>query len=161
MTLADGLLSLAKELAADVESSEPKNRRAISTAYYALFHLLVGEACREIASQNLRLQERLSRHFVHKTMRVVCESIATGRNPHKFHDGLLPVPAPQDLVIVSRNFSQLQEAREKADYDIGFFHDHITAQLHVEEAVIAFKAWQSIRDQQYARVFLLALLFSR
>ena len=55
-------------------------------------------------------------------------------------------------------FIQLQQARHTADYDIGFVHDRITARLHLGEAEAAAAAWRRVRDQNYAQVFLVALL---
>src|ERR1700694_494605 len=77
MPLHQDLLNLAKELvnrnpAAPVEADL---RRGVSTAYYALFHLLVHEATnRLVAVADLR--GRVARSFDHRVMRQVCQDYA-------------------------------------------------------------------------------------
>ncbi len=68
MSLADDLLEQSFELAAREAGAPdvPKQasmRRAVSTAYYALFHLLVGEAVNNWAVQ--RHRDILARLFDH------------------------------------------------------------------------------------------------
>jgi hypothetical protein len=69
---------------ARLDARRPKQanlRRAISTAYYALFHLLVDEACRsQIGSLHEQAPFRhvLGRAFVHGVMNEACKSFAGG-----------------------------------------------------------------------------------
>src|SRR5216684_8102629 len=69
MPFADDLLELAKDLA----NLHPKNphqaslRRAVSTAYYALFHLLISEATSNWSRPELRAI--LARVFDHGPMK--------------------------------------------------------------------------------------------
>jgi hypothetical protein len=74
MPLPQDLLTLARELvdrnpAAPVEADL---RRGVSTAYYALFHLLVREATNRLV-QVAALRPRVARAFDHKTMMTVCQ----------------------------------------------------------------------------------------
>ena len=60
MAFADDLLDLSKQLA-NLEPENPRQaslRRAVSTAYYALFHLLISEATRNWK----RAEHRSARH---------------------------------------------------------------------------------------------------
>ena len=73
MAFADDLLTLAEHLTAPA-ATDPEQawlRRSISTAYYALFHLLIGEAAqRWTGSPAARLGlERAFRHDPVKTVR--------------------------------------------------------------------------------------------
>lgn len=95
-----------------------KLRRAVSTAYYALFHSI----CRQTADHLLpsgstddRL--RVARSFGHRDIKMVCEWIA-GRA--KTNDTLEPlVKRLMNTVIsdVAMAFIDLQESRHDADYN--------------------------------------------
>jgi hypothetical protein len=73
------LLDQAVSLAT-LDATKPKQanlRRAISSTYYALFHLLVGEACRiQIGTQHSQAPFRqvLGRAFLHGVMKEACKS---------------------------------------------------------------------------------------
>src|SRR5579863_4384971 len=73
MAFADDLLEQAYHLA-NLEGGEPKQaslRRAVSTAYYALFHLLIDEA---VGNWGVTRQRGiLARVFDHREMKKVCE----------------------------------------------------------------------------------------
>ena len=73
MAFADDLLEQAYHLA-NKERDSPTQaslRRAVSTAYYALFHLLIDEAVRQWAVE--RQRSALGRAFEYKAMKNVCE----------------------------------------------------------------------------------------
>jgi hypothetical protein len=73
MSFADDLLEQAYHLA-NRERENPKQaslRRAVTTAYYALFHLLIEEA---VSNWSIARQRSiLARTFDHGKMRSVCE----------------------------------------------------------------------------------------
>lgn len=74
MRLPDGLLEQAQHLVRR-EPKRPKQaslRRAISTAYYALFHLLISEAVLNWKRAEDRVE--LARMFEHTHMRSICAS---------------------------------------------------------------------------------------
>src|SRR5437016_3942444 len=112
MALHDELLSLAKELvnrnagapiAADL-------RRGISTAYYAVFHLLIHEATTRLISV-ATLRGRVGRAFDHHVMRRVCQTYAdltpdpTGQ---LLLDGQI---IPPETKNIATEFVALQQAR--------------------------------------------------
>jgi hypothetical protein len=113
---ADELLNLARGIAS-LNGNNPRQanvRRAVSTAYYALFHFIVGEATANWSQPEFR--PLLGRVFEHGKIRQACDQV-TG--------GLLEVPAfenrstPEDhLKAVARRFIQAQELRETADYEV-------------------------------------------
>jgi hypothetical protein len=73
MSFADDLLKQAYHLARK-ERKNPKQaslRRAVSTAYYALFHLLIDEAVGNWSVA--RQRSLLARTFDHGPMRRVCD----------------------------------------------------------------------------------------
>ena len=77
MPLHNDLLSIAREMVDRNPAGpiEAELRRAVSTAYYALFHLFIheGTACL-VAKPSLR--PRVSRTFEHKWMKIVCQEYA-------------------------------------------------------------------------------------
>lgn len=79
----EDLLEQAVRLA-ELDATRPKQanlRRAISSTYYALFHLLVDEACRvQVGAQHNQAPFRrvLGRAFVHTVMKEACKSFGGG-----------------------------------------------------------------------------------
>src|SRR5438132_9883570 len=73
MAFADDLLGLAQHLASlyPAHPHQASLRRAVSTAYYALFHLLVSEATLNWARVELR--PALGRLFDHGPMKAAAE----------------------------------------------------------------------------------------
>jgi hypothetical protein len=84
MALPKDLLDQAERLLSQ-EPKRPKQarlRRAISTAYYALFHLLVSEATKRMAPRSPKyLDLQMQRAFDHVAMKDVCSSFAGGALP--------------------------------------------------------------------------------
>jgi hypothetical protein len=77
MPLPDELLDTARRLL-DLDGIEPRQatiRRSVSTAYYALFHLLISEALENWSRPEFR--PILGRIFEHGTMRSVSERMAS------------------------------------------------------------------------------------
>jgi hypothetical protein len=77
--VAEDLLALAGRLASPAlgEPEQAANRRAVSTAYYALFHLLVQEAVQAWpGSPSARYA--LERRFEHRSMKAVSLAVAKG-----------------------------------------------------------------------------------
>jgi len=64
------------------------------------------------------------------------------------------------LRTVAGIFSQLQQARHRADYDINFTTLRSIALARIGEAEAAFAAWKTIKNTQEATVFLAALAFA-
>jgi len=72
------LLAVARLLAADAQPSEAQLRRAVSTAYYALFHKVLQAAAGRFMGLNKETSAGYSliyRGFDHRNMRTVCEAL--------------------------------------------------------------------------------------
>ena len=111
MSFAEDLLEQAYHLS-NKDGSTPKQaslRRAVSTAYYALFHLLIDEAVGKWGVEHQR--GTLARTFEHGSMSKVCEEFVKGFYIAKEPPDLLP------LKNVAQTFSDLQQQRHIADYD--------------------------------------------
>jgi hypothetical protein len=86
-------------------------RRAISTAYYALFHFLIEDACANWTRPEQRA--RLARMFEHRRMAEASRS--------RVKDYKNAVGSAEFLLFsVASAFSQLQELRHYADYDLSY-----------------------------------------
>lgn len=165
MSLPDDLLAQARDLASK-ELKKPKQasvRRAISTAYYALFHLLIDDASRFVvaASSKWRLGLRLqvSRAFEHGHMKDASRAFVSSSSPVK-NAWLARVKSsvPVELRDVADTFVQLQQERHEADYNVERRFERADAHAAVTRAENAFKKWRSIRKSEAAEAFMLALL---
>lgn len=158
MSLSSELLQVPKDL---WQGSTPGHwRRAVSTAYYAVFHLLLEEAAATFGLDGT-LATAVQRSFDHKQMSKVSKQFSFPHNSE-----ILPnvgkVRLPSDLVQFALGFNELQGARIEADYDPASVKISQTwAQNFVEEAELAFACWNKVRDDKYAKLYLLLLLASK
>ncbi len=165
MSLANDLLSQARTLAIN-EPRRPKQaslRRAVSAAYYAIFHLLVEDAARQLATANpAGLREKIRRAFAHTEMKKVCRDFARTKNhvPPDNLKTLLSTRLSPELISVAGAFVDLQEARHRADYDLSVDLTRAEALSHVQKAEAALSAWRTQRETSDAKVFLTALLLN-
>jgi uncharacterized protein (UPF0332 family) len=119
---SEALLSVADTLARLDDHTTVARRRAVSSAYYALFHGLIADAVdRTIGDDPARDDDRytVSRWYNHGEMRTVSQWVIRLARDESVPNGvavLLGNP-PADLVELARAFIQLQEARHEADYD--------------------------------------------
>src|SRR5207302_5539888 len=114
MPYHDDLLQQALDLAHKNSASPTQAdlRRAVSAAYYALFHLLISETVAHWRLDSSR--DALARLFEHRVMVKASDRIGdsklfpfTGEDP----------AVVQKLSDVAKAFSQLQGKRHIADYD--------------------------------------------
>jgi hypothetical protein len=118
MSLHHDLLEQAKHLATR-DRGRPRQaslRRAISTAYYALFHLLVDEATRMVASDQ-GLRPFVSRTFDHGEMKQASQAFEAAGLPRDVA-AIAGAIVPADLRFVVGAFLELQLERHEADYKI-------------------------------------------
>ena len=74
-------------------------RRAVSAAYYALFHLLVDDAvCRMVSVRRYELRDCLRRAFAHANMRMVAQQFAGTSVSQRLRPGLQGQSVQPDLV---------------------------------------------------------------
>jgi len=144
------------------EPRRPKQaslRRAVSTAYYALFHLLLAEATRVLVSGSslAPLRPVVARTFGHRPMNDACRSFAASNLPAPL-GAIVPMPLPAELIETAQAFLDLQEARHQADYDLADRYLREETLAVVGQAERAFTAWQHVRATRQAKVFLVALL---
>lgn len=162
MRYADHLLEQARHLA-NRERKRPRQaslRRAVSTAYYALFHLLISEAT--LNWKRVDQRTLLARFFEHGKMRAASERQRGECN--RFINST-PPPAPgrelecmQHLHLVADTFIEAQQQRHAADYDNARPWDREEARTLISQVESAFESWRAIRDEPAAHAYLISLL---
>jgi uncharacterized protein (UPF0332 family) len=152
VSFPEELLDLAYDL--QRRGPEPNQailRRAVSTAYYALFHLLIEAAVTNWVPE--RHRNVLARTFEHPRMKAACVGLT---NRAKSGEML-----PAELSVVARAFINLQEQRHRADYDNSTQWSSSGALEVLAEATEAFQTWKKIRDSEAAQDFLLLLFMPK
>jgi hypothetical protein len=159
------LLSVARSLAENVQprDEQARLRRAVGSAYYALFHLLVEEASSRISgdeTDNGLVRSRVGRAFAHGEM--VRASLAFSRGDRSVQNILddidLESAIPDDLRLVTDTFIELQRERHRADYDRSTGFDRALVLLLLDDSHRAFSAWSRVRTHPAARLYLVLLL---
>ena len=174
MSLHDELLATARR--AVVGTAPPPTdadiRRAVSTAYYALFHRLIVAAVGHLLPAHTADQRSvLARAFEHRTVKSDCARVVEAfRKP-----GAAPLlervlgttasaaPVPPELVRVAGAFASLYQRRQEADYDRNPVHNPITlagARTAVGQVDSAFADWVALEaaNPPVAQAFLVLLL---
>jgi hypothetical protein len=147
---------------ADHEPRRPKQaslRRAISAAYYAVFHLLTSEAAARLVKGAARrpLRDALRRAYNHGEMRLACADFCTSTGG-QFSAIVGSAGVPADLQVVAQAFRDLQQARHEADYDVSRTFTRGEALDVVALAEQAFSAWRTARATAASDAFLTVML---
>lgn len=163
MSLQDDLLVQARHLATCDRRGRPKQanlRRAVSAAYYALFHLLVSDASGRLVRGADRLQLRycLERAFSHANMKDVAQSFSNERVSPKLSPGLNNSSIQTELMRVAEAFVDLQQARHEADYNTARNLTKDETIDYIIQAQQAFDDWEKVRKSLQADVFLVGCL---
>lgn len=157
------LLALAKRLAL-LEPRRPKQvnlRRAVSTAYYGLFHYLVDQSCRRVmGGQHPQVPYRrvLARSFSHADMKSACKSFAGGTLKKGAAEGLpRGFSIPKEIQQIATTFVDLQERRHVADYDFTETFTRSEALAAVREIRIAIRRFHKLANSNEKKFFLACL----
>ena len=100
----------------------------------------------------------MSRAFIHSEMNKASKSFAGGNLPQRFNTVSGGQAVPANLRGVAQAFVDLQQARHEADYNLARSFSRADAQAFVDQADQAFNDWQAIRNDDYARLYLVCLL---
>jgi uncharacterized protein (UPF0332 family) len=164
MSLAEELLAQSRFLAS-LDPISPKQanlRRAVSAAYYAVFHLFSAEVAAQISPVvPSGLRERTQRALTHGSMYKAAESFSlAGTRPRNLPADInLPYPVSAELISIAKGFKQLQEERHAADYDVSQIFDRLKVLALVETAENIFVNWRKEKTTANAPVFLSSLMF--
>jgi uncharacterized protein (UPF0332 family) len=133
-------------------------RRAVSAAYYALFHHITDSAAALIAPNvPSEANRRVQRWFEHAEMKKVCGYFVKAKLDQPLLN-LIGDTASSDLQNVASSFIQLQEARHGADYDLSYSLTTKEARHLILLAVGAMASWDHIANSAEANIFILSLL---
>ncbi|HET6573868.1 MAG TPA: hypothetical protein VFG68_09720 [Fimbriiglobus sp.] len=132
-------------------------RRAVSAAYYALFHLLIRDGTRRVTADD-GLRSSVARVYSHGEMRAASVALVQNTLPRAIRS--LVSSVPDDLHSVAQALIDLQEDRHRADYDLrpagGFTRE--MARVRIRQTRDAFVAWERVRTDPAAEVYLIAML---
>ena len=164
MSLAEELLAQSRFLA-NLDPHNPTQanlRRAVSSAYYAVFHLFSAEVAAQISPVGPSgLRVRTQRALTHNTMYKAAESFSqAGVRPRNLAtDITMSGPISAELTDIAKGFKQLQDERHAADYDVSRSFDRIEALALVQTAEDIFSDWDTEKISGNAPVFLASLMF--
>jgi len=137
-------------------------RRAVSAAYYSMFHLLVDQACRVILGarhEQSSYRNVLGRAFSHSTMKSACASFAGGTLKASVAKGL---PTSFAAPVAISNFAELfvvaQLSRHTADYDLGETYSRSDVLKLIEEIERATADFLALPSSDERSFFLACLL---
>ena len=161
MSLHSDLLFQAKQLVVK-EPTRPKQaslRRAVSAAYYAIFHLLIFESSKSLVTGD-GLRKLVGRAFAHGDMKNASKPFASGSLPARLQVVIAP-PVPAQIQVVAKAFIALQQARHEADYNTAKSFSKSEAQALVDQADQAFDDWKAVRKTDYAKLYLVSLFVGK
>jgi uncharacterized protein (UPF0332 family) len=157
--LAQDLLQQADHLAAyeGANHTQVALRRAVSTAYYALFHLLIADAATRWQGSPAA-NTGLERGFQHGPMKDISKRFG---NPSwkDWHGNSRSIPSA--LQQVAHAFVELQDERHTANYNSYEQWSLAEVQATLNTAHAAFRNWQSIRSDAVAGDYLLMMLLQK
>lgn len=159
------LLWLAQSLVpADAGRGRPKTvslRRAVSTAYYALFHELIDGATAELCGRAPSAREqrdRMARWFAHLDIASLAGALVAVPKPTAAQKAIqaIAVPTHVDLLRVADAFLTLQAARHDADYNHAYDIKRLEARLLIDTARDAIERLRRLAaaDDESYRQFL-------
>lgn len=155
MSLSGDLLEQAFHLARR-DPRRPKQaslRRAVSAAYYALFHFLIEESKSNWRGQKAR--KLLARAYEHGLMR-----IASSRVMNQAFPGQDPQIVAK-LKFVALTFVLSQDQRHNADYNTETSWSRAQALEIASSVEKAFQEWEAIRKDPIVEEYLLTLLIKQ
>jgi hypothetical protein len=152
-TAFDEFLAVASELceAAERQSEESAAeafyRRAISTAYYALFHRLTNDVAGVVVGHlPPHRQTVFKRSIPHGTFKGLRKDLAEQSSEAK-HAGLHDRQSVlSELMRLCADLLQLQDFRETADYAPHIDDPRTTADQSLRSASVALEAWEAMSD---------------
>lgn len=136
-------------------------RRAVATAYYALFHQLVQDAMGAMlggSAATRPLRQALGRGCAHATMARACRSFEAAALPAPLAAARAGAPVHADVQAVARTFLRLQQQRHLADYDLNAAFDRTEVLRVLALADTAMATWRRVRRSADGRFFLACLV---
>ena len=164
MAYHDQLLEQARHLATRDVKGRPRQdhlRRAVSTAYYALFHFLVDQSCRMLVGGGGDLEamrRTIGRAFDHGTMKEVSRGFASGTPKAELRPAVPPTGISDRVKQTADTFHALQVNRHIADYDLLEKFGRSEVLDLIGQADEAIRLFPKPAVDPSARLYLIALL---
>jgi hypothetical protein len=160
----DHLLEQADQLIATPGPGAPKQadlRRAISTAYYALFHAIATATADDFAGKTNQQTARYGlvyRSVGHRALRDLSDDVQKQNLPARYSALEPPGGFGTDMIAVATALSDLQEKRHSADYDPLFRVRASDATLAIVTARTALRRFRSANAQK-PKAFISLIVF--
>ncbi len=159
MQYANDLIAQAQDLIS-AGRGRPKQvnlRRAVSSAYYALFHEVVDQAVfLLIPPKPIELRQQARRTPTHTGIQKLCEAI--GRGQLKLKGKPVGESFSDELTRFARTFVLLQDSRHEADFDLAGTFDRPRTATLVEEVNQALSVLQALPASDGRNAFLSLVL---
>ena len=162
MPYPDDLIEQASHLARR-EPKRPRQaslRRAVSTAYYALFHLLISEAT--LNWKKVDQRPLLARFFEHGKMRTASDRQRADCSSFIKFNLTSALAAKLDCMRLPHRVSEAfvfgQQLRHTADYDNAKAWKRGEVLSLINLVDLAFQSWREIREEPEAQAYLFSLL---
>jgi uncharacterized protein (UPF0332 family) len=152
-------LRQADAMTAQAEPTQVDLRRAISNAYYALFHLSLTAAADMLLTPTARngdLYALIYRGVEHARLRDLCKHVSA-TTAHESFAPFARLDGYGDLATFANLLAGLYEQRNTADYDPSKSFTAAEANGAIADAREAIKAFRTATDEQ-RRAFLAVLL---
>jgi uncharacterized protein (UPF0332 family) len=138
-------------------------RRAISAAYYAVFHCFLRTAADDLVGTNRKSRRSSSyalvyRAFDHSNMLRICQEATKAQLPEKLSAALNQKQFPVEIRYAANVFADLQDWRHKADYSPNIRFNKSEAVDAAVRAAFATTQFEAA-DKEARRLFLLSMLF--
>lgn len=157
-------LSLSRQLLSNSalgELTDARLRRAVSTAYYAVFHMVLGAADLRFMGPGLETSAGygiLYRSFDHHHIRTVCDALYVSSLKGRYKIILRRDAVSQDIRDFARACPALQAARDRADYDPTATFVTADVATLVDEAETAMVAFSRATAEEQADVLALMMV---
>lgn len=159
----DHLLEQADRLVAAPPAGPPRQvdlRRAISSAYYALFHLTLTALADEVvgtAHRNTLRYALVHRGVDHRAIKDLCLALSKSPPPTKYAAFAPAGLFGRDFLVFAGAFTALQGERHRADYDVGARYRTSNARSAIAQSRSGLAAFRNMPAPE-KRMFLTLLL---
>ena len=159
----DDLLDQADALRRDAgrgHRTEADLRRAISTTYYSVFHLIVGAAADRVVGLEQRarpLHTLVYRAIDHRGLSAMCLLVSRPRLPPKYRACCPAAGFGDDIRVFGRPVYALQQRRNAADHDPGQEISLASTDLALRDARAAIQHWRAAPEGEREALLLLLL----
>jgi hypothetical protein len=158
------LLEQADRLRGAGQFAKPRQvdlRRAISSAYYAVFHHVLITCADEFVGRSLRGEPRYSlvyRHIEHRSIKRVCDEVSRQSLSSKYGRFMSSRRFDPRIREFANGFIRLHEMRHEADYDPEQYFSAVDAMfgIYLASHAIGSLSTASMEDR---RLFLTLLVF--